>query len=62
MMLMKGIKAPANGGGLSGSPVLDAEGNLVGILSGYGKDEITGIEYQGMCDITYLKNFLTNLK
>lgn len=61
-MLMKGIVTPPNGGGLSGSPVLDSDGNLVGIISGGGEDEETGEGYHGMTDISYLKDFLNTLQ
>lgn len=61
-MLMKGITTAPNEGGLSGSPVLDSEGNLVGIMSGGGEDEVTGEQYHGMTDIAYLKDFLKTLR
>lgn len=57
-MLMKGIKTAPNEGGLSGAPVLDSEGKLVGIMSGGGEDEETGESYHGMTDINYLRDFL----
>lgn len=62
MMLMDFVKAPEKSAGLSGSPVLDFEGNLVGVVSGFGEDPETKKEYMAMCDIAYLKDFLKTLK
>ncbi len=47
-----------NIGGSSGSPVIDAEGNLIGILSSSTKDNTTGKDVIVAVSTEYLKNVL----
>lgn len=54
---MKIVDAPRNAGGLSGSPVVDADGLLVGIVSGADVDPITKELYNSPRNIDYLINF-----
>ncbi|MCU4174448.1 S1 family peptidase [Carboxylicivirga sp. N1Y90] len=59
---MRLIDAPANAGGLSGSPVVDTEGLLVGIISGMDEDPITKEAYSSPRNINYLIDFFNNRK
>jgi hypothetical protein len=54
---MRVINAPKNGGGLSGSPVIDSDGFLVGIMSGMDEDPITKEEFSSPRHIEYLIRF-----
>ena len=57
---MRLINAPENGGGLSGSPVVDSDGLLVGIMSGKDKDPITKEPLQSPRNIDYLIRFFSS--
>ena len=57
---MKKINAPDNPGGLSGSPVINSKGFLVGIVSGTDEDPITKEEYSAPQHTDNLRNFLQN--
>jgi hypothetical protein len=59
---MRRIKTPENEGGLSGSPVVDSDGFLVGIISGIGEDPETKEKFSAPCRVDYLIEFLDNLK
>lgn len=54
---MRIIKGPVNGGGLSGSPVVDANGALVAIVSGTDEDPVTKEIYSSPRGIGYLTQF-----
>jgi hypothetical protein len=56
---MRLINAPENGGGLSGSPVVDSEGLLVGIISGFDIDPITREKLSSPRNIDYLIKFFS---
>ena len=57
---MKTIEAPNKGSGLSGSPVIDADGLLVGIISGTDVDPITRELYYSPCNTDYLIDFFND--
>jgi hypothetical protein len=57
---MRKINAPENGGGLSGSPVINSRGQLVGIISGMDEDPITKEEFYSPCHTSYLTDFFEN--
>jgi hypothetical protein len=57
---MRLIKAPENGGGLSGSPVIDSDGLLVGIFSGRDVDPITKEQFSSPRNTDYLINYFSN--
>lgn len=57
---LKKINAPDNPGGLSGSPVINSKGFLVGIVSGTDEDPITKEEFSAPQHTDYLVNFLQN--
>lgn len=57
---MKIIDAPRNAGGLSGSPVVDADGLLVGIVSGANVDPITKELYNSPRNTDYLVDFFND--
>lgn len=52
----------SNLAGMSGGPVVDEAGNLVGIVSNYYFDEETKTWYGSPCSTDYLKHVLENLK
>jgi hypothetical protein len=60
-LLLKKLKAPQFDYGLSGSPVIDIHGRLVGILSGNNEDPTTKEKFTSACRVDYLKQFLRNL-
>ena len=55
------INAPENGAGLSGSPVLNSDGYLVGIISAAGYSEESKEIIQYPCTTDYLISFIENL-
>jgi hypothetical protein len=61
-LLLKNIKTPQFPGGLSGSPVVDMHGRLVGIMSGFTMDQTTKKLFISACKVDYLKQFLKNLQ
>jgi hypothetical protein len=48
--------------GMSGGPVLDADGQLVGIISNYTYDDETKKWYGSPCGTDYLKNIIESMK
>ncbi|WP_066631997.1 trypsin-like serine protease [Labilibacter marinus] len=54
---MRKIIAPKNGGGLSGSPVINTDGKVVGIISGMDQDPVTKEEFSSPRHIDYLIKF-----
>lgn len=61
-ILLKDIIVPEQFGGLSGSPVVDEKGMLVGIVSNGTVDPETGKKYFSPCSATTLLAFLEKLK
>jgi len=60
-ILLKDIVVPEQFGGLSGAPVVDEDGKVVGIVSGKTTDPDSGKSYFAPCAIIGLKVFLENL-
>jgi len=48
----------SNLAGMSGAPVVDADGKLVGIVSGFTQDETTQKWYNSPCSTDYLKKII----
>ena len=61
-MLLKDGIVPEQFGGLSGAPVLDENGKVVGIVSGKTTDPDSKKTYFSPCTITGLKSFLNDFK
>lgn len=61
-ILLKDIIIPEKFGGLSGSPVVDEKGLLVGIVSGAKDDPDTDKKYFAPCSITNLILFLDKIQ
>lgn len=61
-ILLKDVIVPEKFGGLSGAPVVDEKGLLVGIVSGGTEDLETDKKYFSPCSVTNLVSFLDNLK
>lgn len=61
-ILLKEIIVPEQFGGLSGSPLVDEQGMLVGIVSNGTIDPDTGKKYFSPCAITGLSQFLEKNK
>lgn len=61
-ILLKDIIVPEQFGGLSGAPVVDEKGMLVGIVSGGTTDPETDKKYFSPCTATSLLSFLEKLK
>ncbi|MES2574950.1 MAG: trypsin-like serine protease [Bacteroidota bacterium] len=61
-ILLKDVIVPEKFGGLSGSPVVDEKGLLVGIVSGGTDDPETDKKYFSPCSITNLVSFLDKVK
>lgn len=59
-ILLKDVIVPEKFGGLSGAPVVDEKGLLVGIVSGAKEDPDTDKKYFAPCFITNLVTFLDN--
>ena len=57
-MLLKDIVVPEKFGGLSGAPVVDERGKLVGIVSGGTEDPDTKKKYFSPCTLDNLLSFL----
>lgn len=57
-MLLKDIIVPEKFGGLSGAPVVDENGELVGIVSGGTEDPESGKKYFAPCTLDQLITFL----
>jgi len=57
---MRMINAPKNGGGLSGSPVIDSNGLLVGIISGMDEDPITKEQFSSPHNVDYLNQYFNS--
>jgi len=60
-ILLKDIIVPEQFGGLSGAPVVDDDGKLVGIVSGRTTDPDSGKSYFSPCSIAGLQAFLEKL-
>ncbi|MCI9844985.1 trypsin-like serine protease [Flavobacterium pectinovorum] len=60
-ILLKDIIVPEQFGGLSGAPVVDEKGMLVGIVSGGTTDPETDKKYFSPCSATSLLSFLEKL-
>lgn len=61
-ILLKDVIVPEQFGGLSGGPVVDEQGLLVGIVSGGTTDPATDKKYFSPCSITNLVSFLDKIK
>jgi hypothetical protein len=61
-ILLKEVIVPEKFGGLSGSPLLDEEGSVVGIVSNGTTDPDTDKKYFSPCVMTNVASFLENLK
>lgn len=61
-ILLKDVIVPEKFGGLSGAPVVDEKGLLVGIVSGGTEDPDTDKKYFSPCSITNLVSFLEKVK
>ena len=61
-ILLKEVIVPEKFGGLSGSPVLDEKGLVVGLVSNGTVDPDTNKKYFSPCAITSVAAFLENLK
>jgi hypothetical protein len=57
-ILLKELIVPAKIGGLSGAPVIDENGLLVGLISSGVVDPVTGKKYFSACAVTNLAAFL----
>ena len=60
-ILLKDIVVPDQFGGLSGAPVVDENGNVVGIVSGKTIDPDSGKSYFSPCSVIGLQTFLEKL-
>ncbi|RAK68331.1 trypsin-like serine protease [Hymenobacter edaphi] len=60
-LLLKDVLVPEQLGGLSGAPVVDEQGQVVGIVSGGTEDPATGKKYFAPCALTGLLTFLDTL-
>lgn len=60
-ILLKDIVVPEQFGGLSGAPVIDKQGLVVGIVSGATVDPSTGKKYFSPCSIDGLAKFVAHL-
>jgi hypothetical protein len=60
-ILLKDLVVPANPGGLSGAPVVDENGSLLGIVSDWTVDPDTGKRFFLPCVVTGLAAFLDNI-
>lgn len=61
-ILLKDVIVPEKFGGLSGAPVVDEKGLVVGIVSGGTTDPDTDKKYFAPCSITNLASFLDKIK
>ncbi|WP_281336093.1 trypsin-like serine protease [Flavobacterium eburneipallidum] len=61
-ILLKDVVVPEKFGGLSGSPVVDEKGQVVGIVSGPKEDPDTDKKYFAPCSLTNLVLFLDKIK
>lgn len=61
-ILLKEIIVPEKFGGLSGAPLIDEKGFLVGIVSGGTNDPDTDKKYFSPCSIKSLTSFLNTIK
>jgi len=61
-ILLKDVVVPEKFGGLSGSPLVDESGQVVGIVSNGTIDSGTNKKYFSPCALTELVSFLDNLK
>jgi len=61
-ILLKEVIVPEKFGGLSGSPLVDESGQVVGIVSNGTVDPETNKKYFSPCALTELVSFLDNLK
>lgn len=61
-ILLKELIVPEKFGGLSGAPVVDENGLIVGIVSGATADPETDQKYFSPCSITGLVSFLEKIK
>ena len=61
-ILLKEVIVPEKFGGLSGAPVVDEKGLVVGIVSGSTNDPDTDKKYFSPCAITTLATFLGTIK
>jgi len=61
-ILLKELITPEQFGGLSGAPVVDEQGAVVGIVSNSTQDPDTGKKYFSPCTIDGLITFLQNIR
>lgn len=61
-ILLKEVVVPEQFGGLSGAPVVDEQGSVVGLVSNSTQDPHTGKKYFSPCTIDGLIAFLQNIK
>ena len=61
-ILLKDIVVPEQFGGLSGAPVIDEQGAVVGLVSNSTEDPDTGKKFFSPCTIDGLITFLQNTK
>lgn len=59
-LLLKDIAVPAQFGGLSGAPLIDEQGDLVGIVSGGTVDPVSKQKYFSPCPVDGLRAFIEN--
>ncbi|WP_231426652.1 trypsin-like serine protease [Pedobacter sp. Leaf250] len=59
-ILLNEIIVPEQFGGLSGAPVVDENGKVVGVVSGKTTDPDSGKSYFSPCDVNGLKIYLEN--
>lgn len=57
-LLLRDVLVPALLGGLSGAPLVDEQGALVGIVSNSTTDPATGIKYFSPCPVEGLRAFI----
>ena len=55
--MMRMANAPKNPGGLSGSPVVDKNGLVVGTIAGFDEDPVTKEQFLSPCSADYLIDF-----